>query len=483
MITAAEFLEYLYVFKVQFGPNTITIPVPMAQGGTGAVLAPTNGSLFYSTAFAGALLPTANNGVLRTDGSGLPSISSTLPSGLTIPGYLLLAGGTMTGLLILSGPPSASDGAATKGYVDTTVGNYVPLAGGTMTGLLLLSGNPVVSAGAANKSYVDTTVAAYVPLAGGTMSGPLVLSGNPTISSQAANKAYVDTTVAAYVPLAGGTMSGALFLSGSPTGDTQAATKLYVDTVAAGLAPAGPVAAASTVNFPSTYFNGAGNDGIGATLTATSTGIVTLDGVNTVAGSDYLFKNQADPTQNGIYVCTTAGAIGVAGIFTRSIHYDSPADINNTGIIPTIGGSTQAGQGYYEINTIIAIGTTALVFIAFGSSGTVTSVATGTGLTGGPITSSGTLALAPVTTGNLLANISGSTAAPTPNTLTAIMDALFTSTQGSVLYRNSTVWTFIGPGTSGQVFTTGGAAANPSWTTPSPATASDYTTPFLFMGG
>ena len=51
-------------------------------------------------------------------------------------------------------------------------------------------------------------------------------------------------------------------------------------------------------------------------------------------------------------------------------------------------------------------------------------------------------------------------------TLTAdvqeILDQL-TTTQGAVLYRSATGWTFLAPGTAGQVLTTNGAAANPSW--------------------
>jgi hypothetical protein len=38
------------------------------------------------------------------------------------------------------------------------------------------------------------------------------------------------------------------------------------------------------------------------------------------------------------------------------------------------------------------------------------------------------------------------------------------STQGQIIYRGSSTWTPLGVGTSGQVLTTGGVAANPSWT-------------------
>lgn len=38
--------------------------------------------------------------------------------------------------------------------------------------------------------------------------------------------------------------------------------------------------------------------------------------------------------------------------------------------------------------------------------------------------------------------------------------------QGDILYRSSTAWTRLAPGTSGQVLQTNGAAANPSWVSP-----------------
>jgi hypothetical protein len=95
--------------------------------------------------------------------------------------------------------------------------------------------------------------------------------------------------------------------------------------------------------------------------------------------------------------------------------------------------------------------------------GTVTSVSTGTGLTGGPITVSGTISLASISDKNLLANVSGGSAAPTPTTLTALIDAALGATRGQILYRNATVWTVLNPGTAGQILQTGGAGADPAW--------------------
>jgi hypothetical protein len=72
--------------------------------------------------------------------------------------------------------------------------------------------------------------------------------------------------------------------------------------------------------------------------------------------------------------------------------------------------------------------------------------------------------LPPGTAGNILAT-GGAGANPAWTTLNATLDTAFGGTQGSILYRNATVWTTLAPGTIGQVLQTGGAGANPSWTT------------------
>lgn len=50
-------------------------------------------------------------------------------------------------------------------------------------------------------------------------------------------------------------------------------------------------------------------------------------------------------------------------------------------------------------------------------------------------------------------------------TLTSLLDTLGTAAQGQLLYRNGTTWVQLSPGTSGQLLQSGGAGANPSWTT------------------
>lgn len=69
-------------------------------------------------------------------------------------------------------------------------------------------------------------------------------------------------------------------------------------------------------------------------------------------------------------------------------------------------------------------------------------------------------------------NITGSLANAADNTLTAIIDADIGSTQGDILYRGSSAWLVLAPGTAGKTLISGGAAANPSYTGPNSSQSS-----------
>lgn len=143
------------------------------------------------------------------------------------------------------GTPTAQNHATTKKYVDAADDKKLDIAGGTMTGSLILAAAPTEdfeaatkkyvddhagSGGGVSKEYVDGQIATCVPLAGGTMTGELVLSSDtPTVGEAATSKNYVLGVFGSCVAKSGGTMTGALFLSGDPTQNTQAATKKYVD--------------------------------------------------------------------------------------------------------------------------------------------------------------------------------------------------------------------------------------------------------------
>ena len=177
-----------------------------------------------------------------------------------------------------------------------------------------------------------------------------------------------------------------------PTSAQDAATKNYVDTTALG---GFSVYAASAASLGTVTQSGAGP---GATLTnAGAQAVFALDGVNPPVGSNVLIKNTstgATAANEGIYTVTNAGSIITNWVLTRSTDYETPAQINSTGLIVVDNGNTLVGTAWYNTATITTVDTTNFSYSRFGTSGTVTSIATSNGVTGGTITSSGTISLA-----------------------------------------------------------------------------------------
>lgn len=72
-------------------------------------------------------------------------------------------------------------------------------------------------------------------------------------------------------------------------------------------------------------------------------------------------------------------------------------------------------------------------------------------------------ALPQVASGEVLANSTAATADVAATTVTSLLDRVFSSAQGSVLYRGASAWLALAPGTSGHFLQTQGAGANPQW--------------------
>ena len=200
-------------------------------------------------------------------------------------------------------------------------------------------------------------------------------------------------------------------LNADPSLALQAATKQYVDgAVATGFTVHTPVRLATTAALPAnTYNNGA--LGVGATLTAVATGVLTIDGVTAALNNRVLIKNEVTAANNGAYLVTTAGAIGVAYVLTRVTDFDQAAagELANNGYFYVTAGSTLAGFSYVLSQTAaITVGTTALPFTEFASQlvytgGTNITVAGQViSLTGTVAPTNGGTGVNTVTTGDLL---------------------------------------------------------------------------------
>lgn len=170
-------------------------------------------------------------------------------------------------------------------------------------------------------------------------------------------------------------------LPGNPTTTTQSAgdnsTKIATDAFVttavnnaiSGVNPAIAVVVATTSSSNTsglTYNNGV--SGVGATFTGTTNTSIAVDGRTLLLGDRVLVKNDTQSPSgafNGIYSVTTIQSLGIAPILTRSLDYDQPSDINNTGAIPVTSGTSNAQTSWVQTAQIVTVGVTPLIFTQF----------------------------------------------------------------------------------------------------------------------
>jgi hypothetical protein len=87
-----------------------------------------------------------------------------------------------------------------------------------------------------------------------------------------------------------------------------------------------------------------------------------MDGITLTNPMRVLLKNQTAAAENGIYIWTASGAA-----LTRSLDMNSSAEFNSA-IVPVAQGTTNAGTQWRQTAVNPTVGTTSIVFTAFGSS-------------------------------------------------------------------------------------------------------------------
>ena len=209
--------------------------------------------------------------------------------------------------------------------------------------------------------------------------GNTTLNGNVTLGN-AGGDAIAVTGTATFTPSAdfdgGFTVAGSQTVDmgtnrvtnvGTPTASTDATTKAYVDSVKQALDIKDSVKLGTTANLVATYNNGAG------TLTYDATGVQAVDGVNLALNDRVLVKNQTTATQNGIYKVTTAPAVGVAGILTRSTDADTNAEVTGGMFTFVEAGSANADNAYVltSVTGTATLGTSTLTFTQFSGAGQI----------------------------------------------------------------------------------------------------------------
>ncbi len=231
-------------------------------------------------------------------------------------------------------------------------GGVLPLANGGTNAALTASQNSLV--------YGTATAMAFLPTAS---NGVLVTDSGGVPSIGSTLPVTVQTNITEL-----GAQSQALDMNThlfnnvvDPVSQQDAATKNYVDQIALG---GTSVYAATTVDLTVTQ----AGSGVGATLTnAGAQATFALDGVNPPLASNVLVKNLAAPENEGIYTVTDVGSGATDWILTRATTYDTPTEINATGLIVVQNGSTLAGTVWYNSEIIVTVDTTPLNYNEFGN--------------------------------------------------------------------------------------------------------------------
>lgn len=169
---------------------------------------------------------------------------------------------------------------------------------------------------------------------------------------------------------------------------------------------------------------------------------------------------------SGIVAVTNTGAVtvNVSGLGALNAYKDTSA----SGPSALVAGDLYVGNSFvaiYDDALNAGAGGFHITATPSGAAGTVTSVGSGTGLTGGPITASGTLSLAPAGNLTIKSNISGGSAAPVDNPLSAILDAILGNLRGNMLVRGAASWQALAVGNAYQLLY-GSTAGDATWGTP-----------------
>ena len=237
---------------------------------------------------------------------------------------------------------------------------------------------------------IDSTVATLTgtqTLTNKTLTAP-VIEGGTIGNSTAVTLAKIDNIQIDANTISTNNSNGNLILSPNGTGavnvpsgyesragfgDDSLVNKSYVDAVANGLDVKASVRVATTANLAGSYNNGNG------TITASSNGAISIDGVSLSVDDRILVKDQTTQTQNGFYKVTTVGSGSAAFVITRTPDADAASELTGGAFTFVEEGTANADNGYVlTTNGTPTLGTTNITFEQFSGAGQISA---GDGLT------------------------------------------------------------------------------------------------------
>jgi len=470
--------------------DTIVI---FGQVGTGTVNPGLQNNLPYYAANGNTLSPLSNlaNAILATNGSSVPALTHTLPT--AVQANITQLGTIGTG--VWNGTPvtvpfGGTGNATFTAYSvicggTTSTGNLQNVSGLGTAGQILTSNGagalPTWQANAASGTVDVGTVnaLAYYPAATAEVH-PI----NTIASSVLITSGFGVPTWVSQLPLTlGGTAASLVASNGGIVYSTSTSLAILAGTGTARqllLSGAASTPAWSTTTFPATtnineiLFSSANNVITG--ITAGNFGVL-------ISSSSGVPSWLANGTTGQILTATTSGTPSWAAPAASSVTFTGNTGTPFSGNAVTISGGTTGLTFNASTPSLTMTGTLILAnggtsaSLTASNGGIVYSTASAMAILAGTATAnqilmSGTSSAPSWSTATYPATAGTSGNVITSNgtnfssaTLTSVIDAALGSAQGDILYRNSTVWTVLAPGTSGQFLQTQGAAANPQWAT------------------
>lgn len=323
----------------------------IAQGTTDTGL---SGAQFLGALGTGIVKNTTTTGVLSiASGADLPAMTATVGGAVPTPpnntATFLRGDGTFA-------TPAGTGVTSVSGTTNriTSTGGTTPVIdiSATFEALLGKVASPL-------SQFASTTSAQLAGIISDeTGSGPLVFATSPTLTTAVLGSSTATTQ--------------------SPADNsTKVATTAYVDAAVLGQNFKEAALVATTANLVGVYLSGV--------FTYTATGTDNIDGVNLALGNRVLVKNQTTTFQNGIYTVTTAGALGVAGVLTRSSDANTSGEFKTgDAIFVTSGTANSATTWAYTGIDNPTLGTDAITYAQVAGQGSFTA-GNGISITGNSI--------------------------------------------------------------------------------------------------